>query len=110
METHMSFRTLLTAAAFVAFAATAAQANTTANVVFGDLNLSHPEDAKILAGRLQAAAQQVCIKANPDIQGKAEMQQCVDAAIGMALAQIQNRMADSVRANLISDTETPANP
>src|ERR1700743_2194476 len=106
METHMSVRTaLITAAALFTLNIAAAEAATTANVTFGDLNLSHPEDAKVLAGRLQTAAKQVCLSANPDLDGKPEMQQCMDTAITLALAQIQSRMEQSVRANLVSDSE-----
>ena len=111
METSMSFRTaLITAASLFTLSIATAQAATTANVTFGDLNLSRPEDAKILAGRLQAAAKQVCLSANPDLDGKPEMQQCTDIAISMALASIQNQMMQSVRANLVSENEPLANP
>src|SRR5579872_6620293 len=104
METTMLFRTI-TAAALFTLSIAAAQADTTANVTFGDLNLTHPEDAKVLASRLQAAAKQVCLTANPELDGKPEMQQCMDIAISLALAQIQSRIDESVRANLVSDRE-----
>lgn len=110
METTMLFRTaLITAATLLTLNIATAQAATT-NVTFGDLNLAHPEDAKVLAGRLQAAAKQVCLTANPDLDGKPEMQQCMNTAISLALAHIQNRIDESVRANLVSDSEPLANP
>ena len=100
------FRTFTIAALF-ALAATTAQADSSTQVAFGDLNLSRPQDAQILADRLQTAAKMVCLSANsiPNI-GKAEMQECVDAAISTATAriedQIRQHLVSSVHANLVS--------
>ena len=78
-----------------------------ANVAYGDLNLVHSDDAKVLAARLAAAAKEVCLTANPDLAGKPEMKECTDAAINMAMAQLVNRLDQSVRMHLTSDTVTP---
>ena len=100
------FRTFTIAALF-ALAATTAQADSSTQVAFGDLNLSRPQDAQILADRLQTAAKMVCLDANsiPGI-GKAQMQECVDAAISTATAriedQIRQHLVSSVHANLVS--------
>ena len=110
METTMLFRTALITAALLTFGIATAEADASAEVTFGDLNLAHPDDAKVLAGRLQAAAQQVCLSANPELEGKPEMQQCTDAAISMAIARIQSRMEDSVRAKLFTVRGQMTNP
>jgi len=52
------FRTFATAA-ILALTVTAAQAGTV-TVRFDDLNVSSPADAKVLAGRIQSAAAEVC--------------------------------------------------
>jgi UrcA family protein len=98
----MLFRTIA-AAAILALAATTAQAASPSSidVAFGDLNLSSPADAKILAERLQAAAKTVCLNVNSDIKAD-EMQQCTDAAIDMAMAKIAFRLDQQVRANLVA--------
>jgi UrcA family protein len=101
------FRTFTIAALF-ALAATTAQAESSTQVAFGDLNLSRTEDAQILADRLQTAAKMVCLDANhiPGGIGRAEMQECVDAAISTATArieeQIRQHLVNLVHANLVS--------
>jgi UrcA family protein len=115
MEIIMSFRTAsLAAAALLTFTVSAAQADmatpVTTDVAYGDLNLAHAEDAKILAGRLQVAAQQVCLSANPGLAGKSDLQQCVDIAINMAMARIVSRLDQSVRVNLASVSQPIATP
>lgn len=101
------------AAAILAFAATAAQAETTAPasmaVAYGDLNLSNPADAEVLADRLQTAAQSVCLNAtathSPTIR-KMVVRQCVDLAVTKATsdiwAQIEAAPNRAIRANLVS--------
>jgi UrcA family protein len=99
---------IFTIAALLALAATTAQADSTTQVAFGDLNLSRPEDAQILADRLQTAAKMVCLDTNsiPGQIGKAAMQECVDAAISTATARIEERigqhLVSAVHANLVS--------
>jgi UrcA family protein len=101
-------RTFATAA-LLALSVTAAQAGDappSVNVAFGDLNLSHPADAKILAGRLQAAAIHVCHDATDGLYGVAAdhvMRECVRDAIDVALAHIASSQTNAVRANLVSD-------
>lgn len=97
-----------TIAALLALAATTAQANSTTQVAFGDLNLSRPQDAQILADRLRTAAKLVCLDTNsiPGQIGKAEMQGCVAIAISTATArieeQIRQHLVDTIHANLVS--------
>lgn len=97
----------LALAAFLACAATAAQAETmSTQVAYGDLNITNPADAKVLAVRLHAAATEVCLTANGGAPAshyaEAVVQQCVDRAIGGAIASIQHNMELSVRLNLAS--------
>lgn len=74
-------------------------------VAYGDLNPLQPGDAKVLAVRLETAAQAVCEKANADTAAAptkkaAAMQQCMDVAIAAALGQIGTRVTRTVEANL----------
>jgi UrcA family protein len=107
------FRTL-TAAAILALitplAFTAAQAETPVSigVAYGDLNLSSPQDAAILADRLQVAARDVCLNAT-DTKApirKILVRRCIDLAVNKATAQIWDNVEASpnraVRANLVS--------
>ena len=99
----MLFRTLTTAALF-ALGLTAAHADDASyasnNVAFGDLNLSQPADARILADRLQAAAKSVCLKVQPEFDTPVTMQDCVDTSISMAMLQIEDKLDKKVSANL----------
>ena len=99
------FRTM-TIATLLILAATTAQADNARQVAFGDLNLSRPEDAKILSDRLQVAAKMVCLDANNSPAGKVAMRGCVDAAITAATIQIEERieqrMLSGVHANLVN--------
>lgn len=98
----------LALAAMLACAATAAQADgmSSTQVAYGDLNITNPSDAKVLAVRLHAAATDVCLTANGGAPtshyAEALVQQCVDRAIGGAIASIQHNMELSVRLNLAS--------
>ena len=95
----------LTLATFFVLTATAAQAASSTEVPFGDLNLSRAEDAKILADRLRAAATMVCLDNNRAPEAKIMLQNCVDAAVKAATVQIEERieqhMLSGVRANLV---------
>lgn len=99
----MLLRTLTTAA-LLALGLTAAHAEdsdiVSTTVAYGDLNLSQPADAKILAGRLQDAAKSVCLKANPEIAAKSALGVCTDSAISMAMWQIEDSLDQKVRRNL----------
>lgn len=106
-------RAITTAAVFalIATAANAGDAPPSTIVNFSDLNLSHPADAKVLAGRLEAAAKQVCREEGSGQVGVAamkEMRACTDAATSMALAHIQAAIGQAVRAQLVSDRQTLA--
>src|SRR5665213_1925354 len=102
---------ILTAAAILALSANAALADSQASVdvPFGDLNLSRPRDAKILAERLETAASAVCLKANSDIPARA-MQDCIDTAVNIAVSRIQSSLESKLRANLVDARHLQAAP
>lgn len=105
----------LSTAAFLFLAVTAAQAAevvpvdvASIDVTYGDLNLSKPQDAAILADRLQTAAHEVCLKTNdasPSVR-KILMRRCVEQAVSKATSQIWADIESSphraIRANLMS--------
>lgn len=109
------FRTF-TAATLLTFAVTAAQAAPLSpppayaemNVAYGDLNLTSPADAAVLADRLQIAAMTVCMKTNDAKSSvrKILVRRCVDAAVAKATSQIRSQIESSpyqaIRANLDS--------
>jgi UrcA family protein len=110
------------AAALLTIAVTSAQADAwqeaSVPVVYGDLNLAKPADAKILADRLQAAATRACFDANRDLTGSAniplaartsEMRTCVNDAINVAMLRIEKNVTKNVRANLIGDKQASLN-
>ena len=106
---------ILAAAAILALSATAALADSQASVdvPFGDLNLSQPHDAKILAGRLEAAAATVCLKANSDALNAIPapaMQGCINTAINIAVSRIQSSLEGKLRANLVNVRHLQAAP
>lgn len=112
------FRIIATTTVLLAATATAATAlqgetwrQRSVEVVYGDLNPLHPEDAKILAARLEAAARSVC--RNDDsaaaVMGSREdqeTQECMKSAINVAMARIKGKLDEAVRANFVS---SPAN-
>ncbi len=109
------FRIITTTAVLLALAATAAQGETlkerSVEVVYGDLNPLHPEDAKILAARLEAAAKSVCLtndaaRAAMGFEVDRERQDCIKSAIDIAMARIKGKLDEAVRANFVS---SPAN-
>lgn len=105
----------LSTTALLILAVTTAQATTVTpvdvasiDVTYGDLNLSKPQDAAILAERLQAAAHEVCLKTNdatPSVR-KILMRRCVDQAVSKATSQIWADIESSpnraIRANLMN--------
>ena len=111
---------IFTAATLLALTATTVQAETWSGstlVAYGDLNLSKPADAKILAERLQDAATKVCLSANRDIQFNAysdltksrEMQDCIDTAINVAMLRVERNLTAHVRANLVNSKQASLN-
>ena len=93
-----------TTAAILALAITAAHADDYAStrVTFGDLDLSQPADAKVLADRLEDAAKSVCIQANPDDVSPAVLQNCITSSISMAMSRIESHLDQSVHAKLVN--------
>jgi UrcA family protein len=109
------FRTF-TVTALLALTITAAHAadktEASVDVPFGDLNLTHPQDAKILAGRLRTAARQVCL---PAVAGggsfeapvmRQEMQACMMTAFNVAMARIESKLDNAVRVHLVANNDT----
>jgi UrcA family protein len=97
----MLFRTI-TAAALFTLGLSAAHAEdgiATTLVAYGDLNLSQPADAKMLADRLQVAAKSVCLQANPAI-AQSDMEVCADTAISIAMGRIETSLDQKVHASL----------
>lgn len=105
-------RTLSASTALLVLALTTAQAApldvASVDVAYGDLDLSKPQDAAVLADRLQAAAHEVCLKTNeasPSVL-KILMRRCVDQAVSKATSQIWADIESSprraIRANLMS--------
>ncbi len=107
-------RTLSTTALLI-LAVTTAQAETVVpvqvasiDVTYGDLNLSKPQDAAVLADRLQTAAHEVCLKTNdasPSVR-KILVRRCVDQAVSKATskiwAEIESSPNRAIRANLMN--------
>ncbi|HEY4075415.1 MAG TPA: UrcA family protein [Rhizomicrobium sp.] len=101
---------IFTTAAILAFAVTTAQAETPESMVvaYGDLNLSQPRDAQILADRLQVAATSVCANTTETTAPirKVLMRRCVDMAVSRATSQIWDQIEAgpnrAIRANLVS--------
>jgi UrcA family protein len=106
---------ILATAAILALSANAALADSQASVdvPFGDLNLSRSHDTKILAERLETAASAVCLKANSDMPSTIPayaMQDCIDAAVNIAVSRIQRSLESKLRANLIDARHIQAAP
>jgi UrcA family protein len=85
-----------TTAALLAFTIASAQAGTM-GVTFKDLDISSPAGSRILAQRVQAAAEQACGPAivggdnRPSVQTEADSDHraCVRRAAAQAMAQVQ---------------------
>ena len=106
---------ILATATILALSANAALADSQASVdvPFGDLNLSRSHDAKILAGRLEAAAAAVCLKANDgalDAIPAPAMQDCIDTAVNIAVSRVQSSLESKLRANLVNARHLQAAP
>jgi UrcA family protein len=96
-----TFATAATLALGITLNVTAARADdASTNVTYGDLDLSQPADAKILADRLQGAARSVCLAANPDGIAPSMLQNCITGSISMAMSQIESRLDQAVHAKL----------
>jgi UrcA family protein len=105
----------LTCAAFLTLA-TAAQADDfdtkySVQVAYGDLNLSSPASAAILASRLRTAATTVCERADTTLphMAKSEMQLCINTAIEVAMSKLATNLDQSVQANLVQVRQQVAN-
>jgi UrcA family protein len=62
-----------------------------ASVKFGDLDLSHPQGALVLYGRIHAAAKNVCSPLDGrDISDKMRLEACIKKAITAAVKSIDN--------------------
>lgn len=59
-----------------------------ATVKFGDLNISTPEGAAALYGRIRAAARSVCGEEQDDLWGRARAESCVHKAIADAVSKV----------------------
>ena len=95
-------RTLATAA-ILALGITAAHADdASTHVMYGDLDLSQPADAKILADRLQDAAKSVCLKANPDGIAPPQLQNCITGSVSTAMTRIESNLDEAVHARLVN--------
>jgi UrcA family protein len=109
MFRNFAILTLLTLTATAARAETSASAN----VAYGDLNLSRPADARILADRLDTAARQVCLAANAGDAGfvpRRAVQDCIDDAIATAEARIEASFDRRLRLYLTSAHQNAEKP
>jgi UrcA family protein len=100
----MLFR-FATATIILALTANAALADSqvSVDVPFGDLNLSHAQDSKILAERLETAGREVCAKAHSEVPATPrQMQDCVDAAVNIAVDRIQSSLENKLRVSLVN--------
>jgi UrcA family protein len=70
------------------------------NVTYGDLDLSQPADARILADRLQDAARSVCLAANPDGIARPMLENCITDSVSTAMWQIEAYLDQAVHAKL----------
>ena len=80
--------------------------NISTSVSFSDLDLSQQHDAQILAGRIQTAAERVCLNAyRTELAEKKVGQQavdkCVDAAVKIALTKVEYSVASKIHATLV---------
>jgi UrcA family protein len=103
------FRTIATAA-ILTLGMTAAHAEdvttdlaeVSTKVAYGDLDLSQPADARILADRLREAAMSVCLKADPENLSSSMLRNCVDTSVSMAMSRIEDSLDEAVHAKLVS--------
>ena len=67
-------------------------------VKFGDLNISNPEGAKALYGRIRAAARDVCeMSLGSDWVLRPAMKTCIDTAIDNAVKDVNSPELTSLR-------------
>ena len=108
------FRTIATTTVILALAATASQAGSlnqrSVEVVYGDLNPLHAQDAKILAARLETAAKAVCVDEDPMLaisgyEAEKSRQECIKSAIDVAMARIKGKLDRTVRANFVRNPQ-----
>lgn len=66
-------------------------------VRYSDLDLSRPEDARRLYGRIQSAAREVCENfRSHDLQRAQIYKQCMDKAIADAVAKLQSAQVAAI--------------
>jgi UrcA family protein len=102
----------ITTVTLLTLAVTAAHADDampSVNVAFGDLNLSRPADAQVLAERLQSAAISVCRNATDGmgVAARHVMHECVSDAINVALARIAAAQTRAVKLHLADARAEP---
>lgn len=93
-------RPFLSAAVLVLGIASAHAEEASTQVPYGDLDLSQPADAKVLASRLQDAAKSVCLQSNPDIVRQKLLQNCIDMSVSIAMARVEDGLDQAVHAKL----------
>ena len=71
-------------------AAAAAYEPPTVTVKFADLDVSHPQGATALYHRIRAAAESVCspFEQIPGLQGKTQLDACIDKAVADAVFKV----------------------
>jgi len=66
-------------------------------VRYSDLDLSRPEDARRLYGRIQSAAREVCENfRSADLQRRQIYRQCMDKAIAGAVTRVQSAQVTAI--------------
>jgi UrcA family protein len=86
----------------VAYAASANEVAPSVNVSYADLDISTDHALKVLYGRIQAAASQVCpglISGDFNAARNQAVSTCRDAAIARAVEQINNSRLSALHAN-----------
>jgi UrcA family protein len=69
-------------------------------VSFADLDISKPADAKVLYGRISAAAHQVCaLSGYKDLGAMQRVNGCVDRAINNAVKNVDSPALSALRPN-----------
>ena len=69
-------------------------------VSYADLDISKPEGAKVLYGRIEAAAHQVCaLNGYKDLGAMQRVNGCVDRAINNAVKEVDSPALSALRPN-----------
>jgi UrcA family protein len=70
-------------------------------VRFADLNISTPEGAKVLYGRIERAARRVCSSPLPDFLSPHQESICTDIAIDKAVKAVNSPALTALRFNVV---------